>query len=311
MTLMSVDELNVVFHGEDIVKAVNNVSFSIDKGEILALVGETGCGKSVVAHAIMRLLPSEAVVKGNIAFEEHHNLLILDEGTMCSFRGNRISVIFQNPSLSLNPVQKSGIQIAEPLRIHRGIKKETALEKAASLLKKIGFSDTEEIMDLYPGQCSGGMNQRYLIAAGAITEPSLIIADEPTKGLDADLVSHVENNLLSISKQKGISMLLITHDLSVARNIADRIAVMYAGEIVEIAEVDTFFERPLHPYSRGLLQSLPENGFVPIPGDSVNSGKIKGCYFSSRCTEKMSGCLEEHPPLYTTQNRQVRCFKEC
>lgn len=311
MTLLTVDELNVAFHGEEIVKAVNGVSFSIGAGEILALVGETGCGKSVVAHAVMRLLPPEAVVHGNILFEGQ-NLLTLDETTMASVRGNRLSIIFQNPSLSLNPVHRAGMQVAEPLKIHRGINKGPALEKAALVLKNTGFSEPETVMDLYPGQCSGGMNQRFLIAAAAITEPSLIIADEPTKGLDADLVNHVEKNLLSISKQNGVSMLLITHDLGVARNIADRIAVMYAGEIVEVAKAGQFFEGPLHPYSQGLLQSLPENGFIPIPGDSISlTDDVKGCPFYARCSQATPECQRKRPPLYAKENRQVRCFRCC
>jgi peptide/nickel transport system ATP-binding protein len=311
MTLITINDLSVVFHGGEIVKAVDDVSFSVNRNEILALVGETGCGKSVIAHSIMRLLPPEAVVTGNVTFEGN-NIFDLSEAEMSSIRGNRISIIFQNPSLSLNPVHKTGIQVAEPLKIHRKTKKDLALEKAASALKKSGFARPDLNMNLYPGECSGGMNQRSLIAASIITEPSLIIADEPTKGLDANLISHVEKNLLSISREKKISVLLITHDLGVARNLADRIAIMYAGEIVEIVHADQFFDKPLHPYSLGLIRSLPENGFIPIDGESASMAEqVSGCRFSPRCPHSTFRCTDEHPPLYKRGNRKVRCFLYC
>lgn len=311
MTLITINELSVAFHGEEIVKAVDDVSFSMNRNEIFALVGETGCGKSVIAHSIMRLLPPEAVVTGSVTFEGN-NIFVLSEVEMSSIRGNRISIIFQNPSLSLNQVHKTGIQVAEPLKIHRKAKKDLALEKAASALKKSGFARPDLNMNLYPGECSGGMNQRSLIAASIITEPSLIIADEPTKGLDANLICHVEKNLLSISREKNISVLLITHDLGVARNLADRIAIMYAGEIVEIVQADQFFDKPLHPYSLGLISSLPENGFIPIDGESASmTEQASGCRFSPRCPHSSFRCTEEHPLLCEKDNRKVRCFLYC
>ncbi|AKB20720.1 ABC transporter ATP-binding protein [Methanosarcina sp. WH1] len=324
-TLLEIKDLNVSFQGNEnenktgnkneTVAAVSCLSLSIREKETVALVGETGCGKSVVAHAIMRLLPPESRVKGRIEFGGK-NLLELSEKEMAKLRGKEISIIFQNPSLALNPVYSIGHQLAEPLRIHgqekeevKGKKKTKALSKVVEALKRVGFSNPQEYMGYYPSWCSGGMNQRFLIAASTMLDPVLLIADEPSKGLDRSRVAELENELKGLKEKSETSLLLISHDLGFVRQIADRVAVMYAGEIVEIATPSTLFESPLHPYTQGLLNSLPENGFVPIPGSSPPlSSPPAGCRFHPRCPSKEKRCTQEHPELKEGNGRAVRCF---
>lgn len=346
-TLLEVKDLIVSFHGNEnenknenknknknknkneTVTAVSCLSFSIGEKETLALVGETGCGKSVVAHAIMRLLPPESRVKGTIEFRGE-NLLEMSEKEMAKLRGEEISIVFQNPSLALNPVYSIGHQLAEPFRIHekekkrveeerkeekrkeKGKKKEkknNAFSKVAGALKRVGFSNPHEYMGYYPSWCSGGMNQRFLIAASTMLDPALLIADEPSKGLDRDRVSELENELKSLKEKNENALLLISHDLGFVRRLADRVAVMYAGEIIEIAGPSSLFESPHHPYTRGLLNSLPENGFVPIPGSSPSlSRPPAGCRFHPRCPIKEKRCMQEHPELKESNGRAVRCF---
>ncbi|KKG11885.1 ABC transporter ATP-binding protein [Methanosarcina sp. 2.H.A.1B.4] len=344
--LLEVKDLNVSFQGnekekekeKENVTAVFGVSFSIREKETLALVGETGCGKSVVAHAIMRLLPLESRVKGTIEFGGK-NLLELSEKEMTKLRGKEISIIFQNPSLALNPVYSIGHQLAEPLRIHgqekrkgKELKKEEErkekgweekeeknekelkmrknnFSKVAGALKRVGFSNPHEYMGYYPSWCSGGMNQRFLIAASTMLNPVLLIADEPSKGLDRNRVAELENELEGLKEKSETSLLLISHDLGFVRRLADRVAVMYAGEIVEISDPSNLFERPLHPYTRGLLNSLPERGFVPIPGSSPPlSSPPEGCRFHPRCPVKEKRCMQERPELKESDGRAVRCF---
>jgi len=294
------------------VTAVSCLSFSIREKETLALVGETGCGKSVVAHAIMRLLPPESRVKGAIEFRGK-NLLEMSEKEMAKFRGKEISIIFQNPSLALNPVYSIGHQLAEPFRIHGQEKKKekgnTTLSKVSGALKRVGFSNPHEYLGYYPSWCSGGMNQRFLIAASTMLDPALLIADEPSKGLDRDRVSELENELKNLKEKNENALLLISHDLGFVRRLADRVAVMYAGEIIEIAGPSSLFESPRHPYTRGLLNSLPENGFVPIPGSSPPlSNPPAGCRFHPRCRIKEKRCMQEHPELKESNGSAVRCF---
>ncbi|MDI9395963.1 MAG: ABC transporter ATP-binding protein [Euryarchaeota archaeon] len=342
-TLLEVKDLVVSFHGNETenknedknesVTAVSCLSFSIREKETLALVGESGCGKSVVAHAIMRLLPQESRVKGVIKFRGK-NLLEMNEKEMAKLRGKEISIIFQNPSLALNPVYSIGHQLAEPFKIHgqekrraaeerkeekrkekrkeKGKKKEkenTILSKIVEALKRVGFSNPHEYMGYYPSWCSGGMNQRFLITASTILDPFLLIADEPSKGLDRDRVSELENELKNLKEMNENALLLISHDLGFVRRLADRVAVMYAGEIIEIAGPSSLFESPHHPYTRGLLNSLPENGFVPIPGSSPPLSSLPaGCRFHPRCPIKEKRCMQEHPELKENNGRAVRCF---
>lgn len=306
--LLEVKNLQVSFLGIKTVTALSGISFSIGERETLALVGETGCGKSVAAHAIMRLLPPESGVKGTVELRGR-NLLGLSEKEMTEIRGKEIGIIFQNPSLALNPVYSIGHQLAEPLRLHRKEKKKKALSRAAEALKNMGFANTGEIINYYPSWCSGGMNQRFLIAASTILDPALLIADEPGKGLDRSCLSELEAGLKRLKEEKKTALLLISHDLGFVRNLADRVAVMYAGEIVEIADSSGIFEEPLHPYTRGLLNSLPEKGFIPIPGFSPPLSRLpSGCRFHPRCPLRKRCCIENQPEIIETNGRAVRCF---
>jgi peptide/nickel transport system ATP-binding protein len=287
---------------------VVEVSFDHVGGETLALMGETGCGKSVVAHSIMGLLPPYAETAGEIMFMGHE-LLRAEESLLDTLRGEHISIILQNPSSSLNPIQKIGRQITEPLVVHRGTDKEAARSKARELLTRFGFTDVENHMRAYPFQFSGGMNQRALIAASMVLSPKVLIADEPTKGLDRPLQAEVMRELLNVKNTEGSSLLLITHDFDLSRNVADRIAIMYAGRILEIASTKDFFEKQLHPYSRALIMCLPENGFNPVPGEAVDmTDPPKGCGFHPRCPEKLDICSAEVPPMVQVNGREVRCY---
>ena len=307
-TLLEVRNLKVSFQGIETVTVLSGISFSIRESETLALVGETGCGKSVVAHAIMHLLPPESKVKGDIELRGK-NLLGLNEKEMAKIRGKEIAIIFQNPSLALNPVYSIGHQLAEPLRVHRKEKKKSALSRVAIALKYMGFENFSECINYYPSWCSGGMNQRFLIAASTILEPSLLIADEPSKGLDRKCVDELEAELKKLKLERKTALLLISHDLGFVQRLADRIAVMYAGEIVEFADPSSVFEKPLHPYTRGLLNSLPEKGFIPIPGiSSPLSDLSSGCRFHPRCPLREKRCIEAHPELKEINGRTVRCF---
>lgn len=306
--LLEVRDLEVSFQGIETVTALSGVSFSIGESETLALVGETGCGKSVVAHAIMNLLPPESRVEGDIEFRGK-NLLGMNEKEMAKIRGKEIAIIFQNPSLALNPVYSIGHQLAEPLCVHQKEKKKTALSRAAIVLKRMGFANFSECMNYYPSWCSGGMNQRFLIAASTILTPALLIADEPSKGLDRKCIAELEAELKKLKMERKIALLLISHDLGFVHRLADRIAVMYAGEIVELADPSSIFEDPLHPYTRGLLNSLPKNGFIPIPGSSPSLSSLPGgCRFHPRCPFKEKRCIQEHPELKECNSRAVRCF---
>jgi len=306
--LLEVDGLSVTFRGAQIVQAVNDVSFALGEREILALVGESGCGKSVIAHAVAGLLPPSAEISGSIHFQGR-DLLSLPEEEMVGVRGDRIGIILQNPSLALNPLHTVGRQVAEPLRVHRGEGKERALEGAARALLRLGFADPEGTAALYPSMCSGGMNQRVVTAASTVLDPPLLIADEPTKGLDRERVAEIARELEGIAREGGAALLLITHDLRVARSVADRVAVCYAGEIVEVGPVSSVLSAPHHPYTRGLLGSTPEGGFVPIPGSSPSSiSPPHGCRFHPRCPCRTDRCTREHPASVRIGDHEVRCL---
>ena len=289
------------------VTAVDDVSLDHLGGETLALMGETGCGKSVIAHAVMRLLPANASVGGSIEFEGL-DLLSADERTLNGIRGRKLAIVFQNPSLALNPIRTVGAQIAEPLLLHGALEKKAALPLVQRLLSQLGFTKEERNLDAYPFQFSGGMNQRVLIAASMVLNPTLIIADEPTKGLDYELRGEVMRELSEIQHMHSTSLLIITHDFHLSKMMADRLAIMYAGEIVELAPRAEFFREALHPYSRALLGSLPENGFRPIPGRPIAmSDHPAGCKFHPRCRERLPRCAEVRPPRIELEDREVRC----
>lgn len=307
-TLLEVRDLGISFKGVKTLTALSGISFSIRESETLALVGETGCGKSLVAHAIMRLLPPESRVKGAVEFKGK-DLFKLNEKEMSKIRGKEIAIILQDPSLAMNPVYSIGHQLAEPLRVHQKEKKKKALFKAVITLRNMGFSNLIEYINYYPGWCSGGMNQRFLIAASTMLNPLLLIADEPSKGLDRKLITDLEAELKELKVEKKVALLLVSHDLGFVRRLADRIAVMYAGEIVELADPSSIFERPLHPYLKGLMNSLPEKGFIPIPGSSpALENPPPGCKFHPRCSLKEERCTQDHPELKEINGNFVRCF---
>jgi peptide/nickel transport system ATP-binding protein len=305
---MKITELSVTFHtrsGE--VRALRRASLEQNTGETLALTGETGCGKSVLAHAVLGLLPENASVSGSIIFNGR-NLLTADEKTLESLRGSEISIILQNPGAALNPIMKIGRQIAEPLKLHSKLRYRESLPVLHRILARLGFTELDRHLNFYPHQFSGGMKQRVLIAAGTISQPKLIIADEPTKGLDDSLRRDLIQEFLLIKKEFGTSMLLISHDFTFAESLADRIAVMYAGEIVETASMHDFFTEQKHPYCRALIQSLPRNGFHPIPGPPVSLSSLPdGCSFHPRCRNRMLKCMTVQPPLIRRGGRTVQC----
>lgn len=309
MRILEINGLNVTFTtpiGD--VFAVTNASLSMNNNETLALVGETGCGKSVIANAIMRLLPQNAKVSGNIIYKDV-DILKLPENEMDKIRQQEISIVFQNPSLSLNPLYTIGDQISEPLTIHKKMKKEKAKHKVIQFLKTMGFKNPSKVAEMYPFQLSGGMNQRVLLSIAMTLNPSIIIADEPTKGLDNSLVRDLIGEFNTVKRINNSSILLITHDLSVARELSDRIAIMYSGDIIEMGQTEEFFKKPLHPYSKILLNSLPERGFNPPKGNSPSMINVpSGCKFHPRCPYKKKKCSEKIPSFFSHNNSNVRCF---
>lgn len=309
MSILSINDLRVQFPTpEGLVKAVNSVDLELDEGERLGLIGETGSGKTVLGQAIVRLL-SGAEVKGDIEYRRI-KLLSLDEADMRKIRGREISVIFQSPN-SLNPVLKVGDQIAESIRLVGGSNGVAAKKKAVSAIEAVGIPDAELWADRYPHQFSGGMKERAMIALGLACDPRLIIADEPTKGLDVSVKAQVVELIRNVTADK--SLLFITHDLSAAAQICDRIAVMYCGEIVEWGPTEEIFSNPLHPYTEGLLRSLPIMGMKPIRGMSPSLIDIpSGCRFYPRCERVCEKCAVEHPPLAEAESspgHRVRCFQ--
>lgn len=307
MTLLVISNLSVYFPTDSgLVKAVNSLDLTINSGEAMGIIGESGCGKSVLGLAITRLLQESAIIKGNITYQGDE-LLSLDIEKMRKIRGRNIGMILQNPSSSLNPSMTIGWQIAEPLVTHRKIKRKKAMDKAIELLERVKIKDPHKRAKQYPHQFSGGMKERALIAMGLANEPQFIIADEPTKGLDIAVKKEIVKLLKQIAYQK--TMLIITHDLSVAKEVCDKVGVMYAGELVEIAPANGIFEKPLHPYTRGFFDSIPARGLKPIRGNSPSLIDLpQGCRFHARCDSCTERCIKEHPPMLEHNSRYVRCF---
>ena len=271
-------------------------------------MGETGCGKSIIARSILRLLPDNAHLSGEILYRER-DLLRLSERELANIRGQEIAIIFQNPTLALNPVYRIGDQISELFKIHKKASPKESMEYALSLLKRMGFENPEHALHMYPSQLSEGMNQRVLIALAIALHPKIIIADEPTKGLDERLKVGILKEFMKIKAERESCLFLITHDLEAAQTIADRVALMYCGQVVETGLISEFFAGPLHPYARALLKSLPAQGFVPIPGASPSMiSPPAGCRFHPRCEEKLDVCRHEAPPPIEKSGRTVRCF---
>jgi len=289
--LLSIQGLSVSFFtDEGVVKAVQDVGFSIKRGKTFALVGESGCGKSVTALSIMRLVPEPPgkIVGGEIVFEGR-NLLALSEKEIRRVRGNEVAMIFQEPMTSLNPVYTVGDQIVEAIKLHQKKSTSEAWADAVEMLRKVGIADSAQRVREYPHQMSGGMRQRVMIAMAASCEPVLLIADEPTTALDVTIQAQILDLLDELQRQNGMSILLITHDLGVVAERAEDVAVMYASRIVEVADSQELFEEPLHPYTQGLLKSLPQLGFSGKRLRTI-SGTVpeplhfpSGCKFHPRC----------------------------
>jgi peptide/nickel transport system ATP-binding protein len=306
------------FIREGVAKAVDGVDLIVRRGETVALVGESGCGKSVTAYSILRLIPSPPgkIVAGEIFFAGE-DLLLLPEQRLREIRGNEISMVFQDPLTSLNPVFRIGDQVAEVLQVHRSLRKQDALEYTIQLLKDVGIPAPEQRIRDYPHQMSGGMRQRVMIAMALACEPQLIIADEPTTALDVTVQAQILELLHGLKKSRDMALLLITHDLGVVAETAQRVAVMYAGRIMEQADVAVLFQTPLNPYTRGLLASLPRSGekrLTPIKGMVPPILELPhGCKFNTRCPYVFDRCLQEEPGLLpvnssAAQQHLVRCW---
>jgi len=318
--LLEVRNLKTYFFTEDgVVKAVDGVDFHVNPGEILGLVGESGCGKSVTSFSILRLVDDPGkIIEGEVYFEGE-NVLDLPIEKMVNIRGNRISMIFQQPHSSLNPVFKVGSQIAEVFQIHSAITKEDAWSRAVDLLRVVGIADAEDKAHCYPHEMSGGQAQRVMIAMALALKPRLLIADEPTTALDVTIQAQILDLMLDLRNQLGTSVILITHDLGLIAEMADQVAVMYAGQIIEQAEIKTLFEKPLHPYTQGLIASVPVLGKVKeelavIPGSVPNLIDMPpGCRFAPRCQARreyeLEDCLRIEPSLINTpEGHSVRCW---
>ena len=316
--VLTVRDLTVGFATEaGAVRAVEEAAFTIRRGQILGLVGESGCGKSVTAMAVMRLLPEPPafVESGRILFEDD-DLLALPENRMRAVRGNRIGMIFQEPMTSLNPCFTVGFQIGEVLRFHRGMNRESARDRAVELMEGVGIGAAGSRVDQYPHQLSGGLRQRVMIAMALACDPRLLIADEPTTALDVTVQAQILNLLAQLQERLDMSVLLITHDLGVVAESCDHVAVMYAGRIVESAPADDLFTRPAHPYTYGLMAAIPRLGrrseYLPtIAGmvPSLEHRPVGQCYFAERCSRAQDVCFREIPPL-TARNdhHQLACW---
>lgn len=319
--ILEIEDLSVHFHTpEGVGQAVDHVSLSIAEGETLGLVGESGCGKSVTSLSILGLIasPPGRIHSGRILFDKK-DLLTMDREQMRRIRGRDISMIFQEPMTSLNPVLSIGRQVAEPLMIHRQISRTEALEEAVQWLDQVKIPAPRERLREYPHQLSGGMRQRVMIAMAMICRPRLLIADEPTTALDVSIQSQILSLVEGLKHKMGMSLLLITHDLGVVAQMAKRVAVMYAGQVVEVASVEDIFERPFHPYTQGLLKSIPRLG-SRAAGEKKRLSEIKGsvpslieavagCKFADRCSWAFDVCRQRRPELQPVrEGQQARCW---
>ena len=320
-SLLSVEHLTTGFDiGGRFVAAVIDVSFHVDPGETLCLVGESGSGKSVTALSIIRLVPPPGRIAAGTVRLEHRNLMSLGEPELSRVRGAEIGFVFQDPGAALNPVFTIGSQIEETLRIHGRANRRTARARAIELLEAVSVPDPQRRVDEYPHQLSGGLRQRALIALALACEPKLLIADEPTASLDVTIQAQVLDLLRDLQQRLNLALLLITHDLGVVAEMADRVAVMYAGRIVECAPVKPLFSDPKHPYTRGLLDSLPGTApgtrLRPIEGSVPPLGALPpGCSFVTRCPQRFEPCSDAHPgdsvivpDADARGGRTVKCF---
>jgi len=318
--LLEVKGLKTFFYTEDgVVRAVDGVNFEVYPGEVLGLVGESGCGKSVTSLSIMRLISKPGRVDAGEILLDGENLLNLPEEEMIKVRGNRISMIFQQPQTALNPVFKVGDQLAEVLNVHQDVGKDAGWKRAVALLKMVGVPDPERRAEAYPHELSGGMAQRVMIAMALACVPELLIADEPTTALDVTIQAQILDLMRDMRREMGTSVILITHDLGVVAEMAERVAVMYAGEIVEQTDVNSLFDEPLHPYTQGLIGSIPVLGEIKekldvIPGSVPNLVNLPpGCRFAPRCQARVKHaltiCTDVKPELEEVKSgHQVRCW---
>ena len=316
-TLVEFKDVHTYFYTEaGTVKAVNGVSYKIKEGETVCVVGESGCGKSVTALSLMRLIaaPQGEIVKGNINFDGK-DITSLSEEEIMSIRGNDISMIFQEPMTSLNPVFTVGNQIMESIILHQKLDKKQARDKAIEMITLVGIPRAEAIVDSYPHELSGGMRQRIMIAMALSCNPKLLIADEPTTALDVTIQAQILDLMRDIKQKTQTSIMLITHDLGVVAEMADYVVVMYAGKVIEEGPVNDIFKNPLHPYTRGLLKSKPvinqeTDRLYSIPGQVPNPiGMKDSCYFHERCEHCMEVCKTQIPTIkYYDEQHKISCF---
>ena len=322
--LLQIENLKTYFYTMDgVVRAVDGVSLEIKPGKTLGLVGESGCGKSVMAHSVLRLLPKRIskIVEGRILFDRGNgdgplDMAALDPDSQLirTIRGNDISMIFQEPLTSFSPVHTVGDQVSEAVELHQGVGKAEAKERAIEMLNQVGIASPEQRFDEYPHQFSGGMRQRAMIAMALSCNPLLLIADEPTTALDVTIQAQILELMQSLQDEFGMAILIITHDLGVIAEMADEVAVMYMGKIVESGDAETIFNRPLHPYTVGLLRSIPKLGqrgmqLTPIPGSVPDPFSVPpGCAFYPRCpAPKKAACSEAVPLVEVEPGHKVRC----
>lgn len=314
-TILSVENLKTQFTTrKGSVTAVDDVSFKISKGEILCIVGESGCGKSTVALSILQLLSvNSRVVEGNMLFGGK-NLRTLSPNELSRLRGNELAMIFQDPMTSLNPTLSIGFQVSEPYVVHRGYAKKDAYAAGVEILRKVGIPSPERRMGEYPHQLSGGMRQRAMIAMALACKPRLLVADEPTTALDVTIQSQILDLICQLREETGTAILLITHDLGVVAETADSVLVLYAGKSVEYGSADSIFNRPRHPYTQGLLKSVPRldddaDTFYAIPGVVPNHGDLPaGCRYWPRCPAAKDICRKEQPGDFWVEDVRVNCF---
>ena len=315
-SLLSVENLQVQFQTKKgINTAVDGVSFSVEKGRILGIVGESGCGKSVTSMSILQLLSSNARILGGSIKLDGKELVGLPEKEMCKIRGNDIAMIFQDPMTALNPTLTIGNQLMEPIMLHQNCGKKEAWARAVDVLKRVGIAAPEKRMKEYPHQLSGGMSQRVMIAMAVSCEPRLLIADEPTTALDVTIQAQILELMCELREKMGTAIMLITHDMGVVAETADDVLVLYAGKAVEYGSIEDIFEKPKHPYTQGLLNSIPRldedvemlntiEGTVPAPG-----AMPAGCRFAPRCPYGKERCMKEKPGVYHVENSLVSCFR--
>ena len=313
--LLSVKELTVRFAGKKgYTTLVDRVSFDVQNGEILCVVGESGCGKSTIAMSILQLLSINGEISGGHIIMDGQELTSLTEDEMCEIRGNNISMIFQDPMSSLNPTKTVASQLIEPYMIHKGMKRKAARAEALKMLKDVGIPNPEKRLDEYPHQLSGGMRQRVMIAMALACQPKLLIADEPTTALDVTIQAQILDLMRTLRKERGTAIVFITHDLGVVAEMADKVLVLYAGHAVEYNTVEKVFNSPKHPYTMGLLKSVPPvdkhidflpsiEGIVPTPGNMP-----KGCRFYPRCKNRLDICKNSEPKEYNLEDGWVKCF---